>query len=246
MSHIDIRTCSRTLIAISGVLAMSLLSAPVALAGTAFTTKDGAIPSPNEGKDELGAGARITNRPFGYYLGRIMSQSAFIQVGPSQLNHAYGRLQGAGVNMCGWIHLSARGARTGTRPNSCSTSTANSMWQRTNIGTKFSKPAGTKRHSGVPTKVAAGKGKDCRLYYNYFTGTNFTRGTFRDPAHPTEQIGKRSGQINYRFQTLDGKALVVLDEDYGWGFIRPECVTMLDATTNQPIPTFNDPDHKNR
>ncbi|WP_431921687.1 hypothetical protein [Nonomuraea jabiensis] len=118
------------------------------------------------------------------------------------------------------------------------------MWQRTNIGTKFSKPAGTKGHSGVPTKVATGQGKDCRLYYNYFSGTNFTRGAFRDPAHPSDQIGKRSGQVNYRFQALDGKALVVLDGDYGWGFIRPECVTMLDTTNNQPIPTFNDPDRK--
>ncbi|MET8143124.1 hypothetical protein ABZU32_22715 [Sphaerisporangium sp. NPDC005288] len=92
--------------------------------------------------------------------------------------------------------------------------------------------------------MATGQGKDCRLYYNYFAGTNFTHGALRDPAHATEQIGHRSGQVNYRFRTLDGGALVVLDEEYGWGFVRPECVTMLDARTGRPVSLFYDSDNR--
>ncbi|MBG0814477.1 hypothetical protein [Planomonospora sp. ID82291] len=234
----------RTAPAVVASVALALLPAFAAVAGTAYTVEDGAIPSPNEGKDELGAGARIANRPFGYYIGRVMSGSDFIQSGTAQKNHAYGRLRGSGVNMCGWIHLSARGGHTGSRPDSCSMATARAIWQRTRIGTGFSAPAGTKKHSGVPTRVATGQGKDCRLYYNYFSGTKFTHGAFRDPAHADEQIGRRSGEVNYRFRTLDGGALVVLDGDYGWGFVRPECVTMLDARTGRPIATFNDPDRE--
>ncbi|MET8143123.1 hypothetical protein ABZU32_22710 [Sphaerisporangium sp. NPDC005288] len=54
-------SCSQMLHHIMPVVAagvcLALSPIPAAVAGTVYTTKDGAIPSPNEGKDELGAGA---------------------------------------------------------------------------------------------------------------------------------------------------------------------------------------------
>jgi hypothetical protein len=217
-------------------------AAPVAVANPTYLTTDGDIPSPANGLDEPGVGARITNKPFGYYIGRIMTGATFTQVGDRFKGHYYGRLVGAGTNMCGWLHRSARGARTGDAKSSCSTATANHMWQRTHVGKRFSATAGTKGTSGALTTINADTGKDCRLYYNYFTGTDFKHGSLRDPADPTYRAGGESKQVNYRFVTLDGKAAVVRDATYGWGFVRPECLTMRDPATNAVIPTFNDPD----
>ncbi|MEV4315302.1 hypothetical protein [Actinocrispum sp. NPDC049592] len=222
--------------------ASTFAAAPAAVANPSYLTTDGDIPSPNNGLDEPGAGARITNKPFGYYLGRIMTGSTFTQVGGRFKGHYYGRLTGAGTNMCGWLHRSARGARMGSAKSSCSAATANHMWQRTHVGKRFSAPAGTKGTSGAPTTINADAGKDCRLYYNYFTGTDFQHGSLRDPADQTYRAGGESKQVDYRFVTLDGKAAVVRDATYGWGFVRPECLTMRDPTTNAVIPTYNDPD----
>jgi hypothetical protein len=212
---------------------MLILAPQAASADSTYRTHNGAVPSgPNKGDDEPGPGARITNKAFGYYIGRAMPGSHFTQVG-GRASHFYGRFQGHNkMNMCGWIHRSARGEKVGHRSARCSKALADSIWQRTTIGQSFSAPAGTKGHNGVQVTVTR---PGCRLYYNYFDGTNFQHGKLRDrtgiigtsnPAHT----------VRYRYQTRDGNTAVIFDDRYGWGFTRSNCIDL--STT----PVYQDPD----
>jgi hypothetical protein len=220
--------------AIATCLALLVGSAQPAFAGPTYRTGDGAIPSgPNKGQDEPGPGARITNKAFGYYIGRVMPGGHLTQVG-GRASHYYGRITGPGINICGWLHTSARGPRVGRSPNTCSKATADRIWQRTTIGVRFSAPAGTKGHSGVAVSVTPGR--NCPLYYNYFTDTSFRTGHLHDAA------GAAGLQVRYRYQTRDGNAAVVLDDRLGWGFIATDCLTMRDPVTHQRIATYNDRD----
>jgi hypothetical protein len=221
----------RFTVGIATCLALLASSTQAASAGPTYGTGEGAIPSgPTQGQDEPGPGARIANKAFGYYIGRVMSGGNLTQVG-GRASHYYGRISGPGVNMCGWLHKSARGSQLGRSPNSCSKATADRIWQRTTIGTRFSAPAGAKGQSGDPVSVTPGM--DCRLHYNYFVDTSFKRGQLRDQAGP---IGP---QVRYRYQTRDGQAAVVLDDRLGWGFVDADCLTMRDPVTNQRIKTYN-------
>ncbi len=225
---------TRFAVGIATCLALLAGSAQAASASPTYGTGEGAIPSgPTQGQDEPGPGARIANKAFGYYVGRVMPGGRLAQVG-GRASHYYGRITGPGVNMCGWLHKSARGHRLGNVPNSCSKATADRIWQRTTVGTRFSAPAGTKGHSGVPVSVTPDR--NCQLHYNYFVDTSFRGGALRDQAGP---IGP---QVRYRYQTRDGKAAVVLDDRLGWGFVDADCLTMRDPVTNKRIKTYNDRD----
>jgi hypothetical protein len=224
------------------VAIMALVTGPAAtaVAGPSYVTNDGAVPSgPNQGEDEPGPGARIANKAFGYYIGRVMPGGRFVDVG-GRASHYYGRITGAGVTICGWLHESARGPRDGTEADTCSKRTADRIWQRMVIGKDFSAPAGTKGHSGTP--VAVRPKANCTLFYNYFTDSTFTRGQLRDPAGPIGSDPAGPGRVTYRYLTRDGAAAVVVDDVYGWGFVVPDCLTMRDPATNKPVRTYNDPD----
>lgn len=224
----------RFAVGIATCLVLLVSSTQGALASPTYGTGEGVIPSgPTKGQDEPGPGARITNKAFGYYIGRVMPGGQLTQVG-GRKSHYYGRITGPDVSICGWLHKSARGSRLGNAPNSCSKATADRIWQRATVGTRFSAPAGTKGHSGVPVSVTPGM--DCRLHYNYFVDTSFRHGQLRDQAGP---IG---AQVRYRYQTRDGEAAVVLDDRLGWGFLDADCLTMRDPVTNKRIKTFNDRD----
>jgi hypothetical protein len=206
-----------------------------ALAGPSYNTTNGAIPSgPTQGQDEPGPGARIANKAFGYYIGRVMPGGRLVQTG-GRASHHFGRITGPGVNICGWLHKSARAQKIGQAPTSCSKATADRIWQRTTFGKRFSSPAGTKRHSGTPVSIKSGK--NCELFYNYFVDSDMKNGQLRDSAGPIS-----TAQVNYRYVTRDGKVAVVLDERLGWGFVPSDCLTMRDPATNKPIKTYNDQD----
>jgi hypothetical protein len=227
------RRLAITLVATAALLPIALLiSQGVAEAGVRYTTKTATIPSGGNGAAEPGGGSRIANKAFGYYIGRVMPGGTFVKTG-GRANHVYGRITGPGVNVCGWLHKSALAGRDGRQDSSCSRGAANKMWQRTTFGKRFSAPAGTKGHSGVPVAAKAG----CPMFYNYFTDSQLRRGTLRDQAGGTIGTGgPRPGTVKYRFVTRDGKAVVIFDDVLGWGFTRPDCVNMNGLTT------FNDSD----
>lgn len=225
---------------IAAALAVTMGTASTASAGPNYRTTDGAIPSgPNQGQDEPGPGARIANKAFGYYIGRVMPGGHLTQVG-GRVSHYYGRISGPGVNFCGWLHRSARGGRMGNASSTCSSATANRMWQRRTIGKRFSTPAGTKGHNG--TLVTVAPGKNCNLHYNYFNNSTFTQGHLRNVAGPIGTDPASLGQVRYRYQTNDGNVAVVFDNVHGWGFVAIDCLTMRDPATNERIKTYNDRD----
>jgi hypothetical protein len=234
------RTAQLGLAVLAVIVALVVGPAPTAAAGPSYVTNDGAVPSgPNQGEDEPGPGARIANKAFGYYIGRVMPGGRFVDVG-ARVSHHYGRITGAGVSICGWLHKSALGPRGGAAASTCSKRTADRMWQRTAIGKDFSAPGGAKGQSG--TLVAVRPGANCTLSYNYFTDSTFTRGRLRDSAGPIGTDPASPGRVKYRYLTRDGAAAVVLDDVYGWGFVGAGCLTMRDPTTDQPIRTYDDPD----
>jgi len=220
----------RLAIVISTVFVFAFAGSQVSSAGTVHPVGNGTIPSgPNQGEDEPGPGARIANKAFGYYIGRAMPGTQLNRTG-GRKSHSYGRITGpTNVTICGWIHDDALGDSTGRRPNSCSKSTANRIWQRKNIGRDFSTPAATKKHSGVAVPV---KDPSCRINYNYFTDTTFKSGVLRDPGGT---IGS-TGRVYYRYLTRDGQAAVIRDEVHGWGFVAKDCIDLSSA------PKYNDPD----
>lgn len=192
--------------------------APDALAGTTYTVKTASIPSGGGGAPEPGGGARITNKPYGYYIGRAVVGSRFTAMGNRQKHH-WGRAHDA-VNMCGWVHTTALNAHQGPGTNSCSRRTMGRLWHRRSIGTAFNYPA----HVGnQPSRVRVINPR-CGFYYNYFHGTRFTGGANAGHwNHPAGPIGR--DKIEYRFTTLDRGAYVMRHSAYGWGFVRAGCTT---------------------
>jgi hypothetical protein len=227
---------SPTRIVAAAAIALTAGIIPIASAATAapiYSTKTGAIPSGGNGAAEPGGGARITNKAYGYYIGRIREGSDFTRLG-GRASHYYGRIVGQDTNLCGWLHktaLGAKQARAGA-PN-CSHAVANRMWQRTTFGRDFSARAGTKHHSGVRVQATAG----CPLFYNYFTNSTLKHGSFRTQAPGT--IGTApttAGTVKYRYETRDRNAVVIYDDKLGWGFTYRNCVTL------RGIKLYNDAD----
>jgi hypothetical protein len=222
----------------AAVIAAGLFASQgVAEAGVSYTTKTGKIPVGGGGRPEPGGGARIANKAYGYYVGRVMPGGKFVRTG-GRSGHEFGRITGPGVDMCGWLHRSGI-RRAGHAKSSCSRAVSNRMWQRASFGTHFSAVAGQKGHNGTP--VAADK--HCSLYYNYFTNSSMQTGKLRNRARGHLGASRRAkGKVNYRYQTLDGKAVVVFDPTLGWGFTQPGCVNLTgvqvfdDADTGSPPP----------
>lgn len=220
----------RIAVAAVSMLAALFVNPPASSAGTIHPIGNGTIPSgPNRGDDEPGPGARITNKAFGYYIGRAMPGSQLNRTG-GRVDHSFGRITGpTDVNICGWIYDDALGQSTARSTNSCSKATADRIWQRKVIGRDFSARAGKKKHSGVPVPV---KDPTCQINYNYFTDTTFRHGRLRDPGGT---IGS-TGRVYYRYLTRDRQAAVIRDEVHGWGFVDKDCIDLSAA------PKYNDRD----
>jgi hypothetical protein len=226
---------SPTRIVAATAMALTTAITPMALATAApiYSTKTGAIPSGGNGAAEPGGGARIANKAYGYYIGRVREGSDFTRLG-GRTSHYYGRIVGQDINLCGWLHKTALGTRqapAGAR--NCSRTVANRIWQRRIFGRHFSAPAGTKHHSGVRVPAKSG----CPLFYNYFTTSSLKDGSLRTQAPGT--IGTAptaAGTVKYRYETRDQIAVVIYDDALGWGFTYRNCVTL------QGIRLYNDAD----
>jgi hypothetical protein len=183
-------------------------------------------PSPSTGAPIAGGGSWIVNKPDGYYLGRAMPGDSFDNEFTSSGNWHYGRAI-TSVNMCGWVLPGSMGAARGDVADSCSTAARDRLAHRREFGRDYNAPA----HAATDgTLVPANPA--CRLFYNYFHGTDFTGngGHWADPA-----TGTTGGTVRYRFTTNDGAAVVVRDTTLGWGFLPVDCV-------QRPTPLYNDND----
>ena len=191
----------------------SLTMAPSANAGDMYYIKTATIPSGCPGCPELGGHARITNKPYGYYIGRALVNSRFTSMGTVS-NHRWGRAHDT-VNMCGWVYIDALGSKIGYDNNSCSAATQDYLSHRLTIGRDFNYPA----HVGNQPTAVTVYNPNCGFYFNYFYGTDYASNGGRW-AH---YIGPIGTSIEYRFTTRDGGAYVVRHPTYGWGFIGAGC-----------------------
>jgi hypothetical protein len=183
-------------------------------------------PSPSTGAPIAGGGSWIVNKPSGYYLGRAMPGDSFDDEVTTGDNWHYGRAI-TGVNMCGWVMPGSMGGARGDVADSCSAATREALSHRRTVGRDYSARA-HKATDGTPVPADT----SCRLFYNYFYGTDFTAngGHWANPA-----AGPTSATVRYRFTTNDGAAVVVRDPVQGWGFLPTGCVT-------RPGQLFNDND----
>ncbi len=195
--------------ALAGVIAV----APTASAGETYAIKTATIPSGGNGAPEPGGGARLTNKPYGYYIGRAVVDSSFTSMGTTN-NHHWGRAWDT-VNMCAWVYLDALGADRGYGDNNCSSGTQEQISHRMTIGHDFNYEA----HVGnQPTPVAV-YNPNCTFWFNYFYGTDFSS----NGGHWAHPVGPIGSSIEYRFTTRDNGAYVVRHPVWGWGFVQAGC-----------------------
>jgi hypothetical protein len=199
--------------AVTAMAGTAVALAPNASAGETYTIKTASIPSPPGSGQEPGGGARLANKPFGYYIGRAMVDTKFTSMG-SLKNHHWGRAHDT-VNMCAWVYDDALNASQGGGDNSCSDATQETMSHRLSFGRDFN----FEPHVGNgPTPVTV-LDPNCVLHYNYFQGSDF------EPGHWANPVGPIGTAIEYRFTTKDGGAYVVRHPTAGWGFVGAGCTT---------------------
>ncbi len=207
-------------LALGGIVA----AAPGALAGSTYTVRTASIPSTSQQPGpEPGGGARITNKPYGYYLGRATVGSRFTSMGTVK-NHRWGRAHNT-VNMCGWVYLDAIEGHLGEADNSCSFDTLRTLVHRRTIGRDFNFPP----HTGNNASLVTVLNPECPFFLNYFYGTDF-RDNGGHWNHPAGPIGT---YIEYRFTTNDQRAYVMRHPVYGWGFVPAGCTTRPDNLNNE-------------
>jgi hypothetical protein len=216
-------------------LLMLALTTQGASAGAIYITHRGKIPSGGHGAYEVGNGARIANKAYGYYIGWTAAGSTFTNTG-GRAGHRYGRINNASINICGWIHHSALDRRTKKSGRSgCSIALASKIAHRLTIGQNFSTRAETR---GVDPVVSIPvKDPNCHLFYNYFDDDRFQTGRLRESGGKLGAGTADLGHVGYRYQTRDGKAVVVRDASGRWGFTQTKCVDL----TKVPH-MYNDPD----
>ncbi|HEV2088004.1 MAG TPA: hypothetical protein VGR21_06810, partial [Cryptosporangiaceae bacterium] len=151
-------------VALAGVVA----TAPGAFAGSTYTVTTASIPSTSQQPGpEPGGGARITNKPYGYYLGRAKVGSRFTSMGTIR-NHRFGRAHQT-VNMCGWVYVDAIDTNLGDADNSCSRDTLRSLLHRRTIGRDFNAPPHEVNNAVLVTVL----NPECPFFLNYFHGSDF-------------------------------------------------------------------------
>ncbi len=200
--------------------------------------------------------AWISNQPNSYFLGsvlvgwsvdlvRLNSPSPDSQYGTESANgYMFGlirRPDGTKVG-CGWLEPGTVSTNTlKAYSNECSnhpflsyveadSPAANSI--RKSFGTQFNcDHDGTAACNGPITLFPQDMNPACtdaKLYKNYFSGNDYTQGSFSDPVGTIDLT--LPDAIRYRFTTLDGKAAAVVgdrEDDrsaYGWGFINRDCI----------------------
>ena len=199
--------------AVAAAVAAVLAVTPSASAGGIYTVKTAAIPSGGNGAPEPGGGARLTNKPYGYYIGRAVEGSRFVSMG-SLKGHHWGRAIET-VDMCAYIHDTALNTGLGAGSNSCSTTTENRLAHRRTIGKDFNFPP----HIGNNPSPVTVLNPNCVFHQNYFHGSDFTS----NGGHWANPVGPIGTAIEYRFTTNDGGAYVVRHPAWGWGFIQAGC-----------------------
>lgn len=167
------------------------------------------------------AGTWIQNTPCGYFVGEAMANSPFDDQETSGADFHYGRDHGD-ANLCGWIPPGALSASPiGTADPSCSSTTESAEAHRLTFGHNFNAP----KHAatdGSAITVSAG----CQEDYNYFTTSDFTAGSLRDPA------GTSGTTVMYRYTANgDGSVMEVRDPSIGWVFMPISCVTNWDGVS---------------
>lgn len=178
--------------------------------------------SPSTGLPITGGGSWIVNKPSGYYIGRELPGGQFDDEVTTSANWHYGRAIST-INMCGWAMPGSMGTKVGTRADSCSTTTEDTLSHRLTFGKDYNAPA---HATGDGTASPANTG--CTMYFNYFYGTDFTS----NGGHWANPAGTSSATVMYRFTTRDGQAAVVRDSRLGWGFLPIGCVTRPSALYN--------------
>ena len=211
--------------ALATTIAAVITLAPSATAGGVYTVKTATIPSGGNGAPEPGGGARLTNKPFGYYIGRAMENTRFVSMG-SLKNHHWGRAI-EGVDMCAYIHDSGLGAPQGDGNNSCGNETEAHLAHRLSVGKDFNFPP----HVGNNPSPVTALNPECVFHFNYFQGSDFAS----NGGHWANPAGPMGTAIEYRFTTLDGGAYVVRHPVWGWGFIQAGC-------TDRPADLNNEDD----
>jgi hypothetical protein len=200
--------------------------------------------TPTNGKPIQGGGSWLVNAPSRYYVGRINEGELFAQQRQTRKDWSWGRSRN-GNQLCAWtVPGSIRGKSTGSVPDSCSERTRRRLAHRRSIGKDFNAYSGKtarRKHlrliqTGTAVTTNAPQpswGHGCFLYYNYFKGNDFVDG--HNGGHWADRKGQIGTQVLYRFTTLDGKAAVVRDPTWGWGFVDIRCV-------NRPAHLWNDDD----
>jgi hypothetical protein len=158
-------------------------------------------------------GTWLLSKPCGYYIGRALTGSSFDNHDNSDANFHYGRSHGNN-NFCAWIPPGALGGETEEVPDSCGADTREALTHRQTFGKNFNAAPGAEDGS------AAFVDANCPAHYNYFDSSNFGSGVLRDEAGA---LGV--GQVQYRYTTRDGAAMVVRhpDEAIGWVFVPSSC-----------------------
>src|SRR4051812_34241876 len=119
--RISERTVLATIIAVLASVLGPVALAPPASAGDMYYIQTATVPSGCPGCPEPGGGARITNKDYGYYIGRAMPGTRFTSM-QTYNDHHWGRAIDT-VNMCGWVHIDALAGKIGYDTNSCSAAT---------------------------------------------------------------------------------------------------------------------------
>lgn len=162
------------------------------------------------------AGTWLQNKPCGYFVGTAMAGSSYDVHETTPTNYHFGRSLGNN-NLCAWIPPGALSSQpTGTAPASCGAATRDAMWHRRTFGYDFN-AAAHQATDGSAITVSAG----CPAYYNYFTTSGYSTGSFRD------QAGTAGTTVAYRY-TANGpapRAMAVRDDRLGWVFVPRNCVT---------------------
>ena len=163
------------------------------------------------------AGTWIQNKVCGYWVGTAMAGSSFDVQETAASNYHFGRSLGNN-NICGWIPSGALSSSpTGTADASCSDATREAMGHRRSIGRDFNAAAHEATDGSAITVDPA-----CGAFSNYYTSSDYSDGSLRDPA------GTPSSTVRYRFTTNGSNpAMVVRDSVLGWVFMDRDCVTDL-------------------
>ncbi|MFE8596986.1 hypothetical protein [Archangium violaceum] len=204
-----------------------LFTASTVVAGNIWTIQTAPNPSgPTTGQPIAGGGAWITNKPQGYYIGRIMVGQRFNVQETSPANWHFGRAMDT-VNMCGWTMPGSMATKVGSTSDSCSAATRSALFQRLTIGKNFSS-------AGNTYAVIGATATNCPFYYNYFYGTDYpnNEGAWANSVYGVNYTGR----VDYRYQTRQGGAYVVRDANSIWGFMPSYCVAL------DHYGVFNDPD----